>query len=349
MEDLVKPLLGVDYTALTYQAVEKFFVESRVESNFLEFKSFHERSNPEDIYKEIVKAACAFLNSEGGVLIWGAPVETKVDGKSQYILPLTPVQLNLEKDFLINKISGNIIPMPKDIMVSKLPCPNGFIYLFQIQKSSFSPHQTDNRYYMRLDGQKKIAPHHYIEALFKQIKFPTLGGYIKFDGVHKYLLGKRTLVRLSISVVLMNHSPLQNEEQVSFRLLSDHGMILGIGDRMPNDISDGGGESSSVDPSPLLHYGQPEITPLYFYFDISTMQTANFKCSLILFFSGRFSPLKTSEYKLDLGFWESLPFNETVKRGNEAVAGRSENNLMSDLKYGGNLTEQEQLDILLER
>ena len=27
---------------------------------------------------------------------------------------------------------------------------------------------------MRLDGQTRNAPHHYIEALFKQIKFPNL-------------------------------------------------------------------------------------------------------------------------------------------------------------------------------
>ena len=93
------------------------------------------------------------------------------------------------------------------------------IVIFEIQKSNYAPHQTSNTYYMRLDGQSKPAPHHYVEALFKQIRYPEIGGYIKFESLEKR--GSRFF--LKIKVIIINHSSLQNEEDISFTFTCNNG------------------------------------------------------------------------------------------------------------------------------
>ena len=56
---------------------------------------------------------------------------------------------------------------------------------------------------MRMDGQSRPAPHHYVEALFKQIKYPNLEGYIKFD---ELTLDDGTYY-LNISFIVFNYFP----------------------------------------------------------------------------------------------------------------------------------------------
>lgn len=107
------------------------------------------------------------LNSEGGVIIWGAPVEVKDEnGNTTAIGNLTPFDSNLDRDRLVNILTSSITPMPIGIKVQALQDGNNHsVFIIEVQKSIERPHQFDNRYYVRLDGQTRIAPHYLISAL----------------------------------------------------------------------------------------------------------------------------------------------------------------------------------------
>ena len=56
---------------LEYQDIENFFHEPREESTRLEFKSFPQKGDFNKCLEGVIIGICAFLNSEGGILIWG--------------------------------------------------------------------------------------------------------------------------------------------------------------------------------------------------------------------------------------------------------------------------------------
>jgi hypothetical protein len=61
-------ILGKNIESITIQDLEEFFTSEQEETSILEFKSGEVQL--EDVYKEIA----AFLNTERGLLIVGAPV-----------------------------------------------------------------------------------------------------------------------------------------------------------------------------------------------------------------------------------------------------------------------------------
>jgi predicted HTH transcriptional regulator len=73
-------------TDLKAEDLRRYFSEPKEESDKLEFKSFpliagkHDHSGERE--KAVLRTICAFLNTEGGILIWGAPkMQKKVGGK----------------------------------------------------------------------------------------------------------------------------------------------------------------------------------------------------------------------------------------------------------------------------
>ncbi|MBL0145403.1 MAG: putative DNA binding domain-containing protein [Chitinophagaceae bacterium] len=58
---------------LTIQDIESYFQQERIETDQLEFKSISQHGNLNDKILGIQRSICAFLNSSGGLLIWGAP------------------------------------------------------------------------------------------------------------------------------------------------------------------------------------------------------------------------------------------------------------------------------------
>lgn len=137
-----KSTFGKDIFDLTYQDIELYFQDEKEESLNIEFKSYVAQGSYKEKEKAIKKSVCALLNSEGGILIWGAPVETRdADGNTKASGVLTPFSTSLDKDKLINILSSSIIPMPLDIKVSFIDDGSGyFVVIFEIPKSIERPH-----------------------------------------------------------------------------------------------------------------------------------------------------------------------------------------------------------------
>ena len=95
---------GKSLDSLAYQDIEDFFKEAKEESTRIEFKSYAAgRGKFKDKLLGVIEGLCALLNSEGGILIWGAPEGQKIDGKKEEIFQgtLSPVDELKEKDGLI--------------------------------------------------------------------------------------------------------------------------------------------------------------------------------------------------------------------------------------------------------
>jgi hypothetical protein len=167
--------------------VQDFFAEAKVETDTLEFKSFggNEKGGLDQKYAALFRTISGFLNSNGGLLIWGAPKDEELrrnDGLKEKLFKgeLSPVPLQIEKDAFIVKAVTSISPSPQGISFHSIPMENNaWIYLIEVLPSQYPPHQYDGRYYMRLDGHNRIAPHHYIEALMKQIRMPNVTGLVQ--------------------------------------------------------------------------------------------------------------------------------------------------------------------------
>ncbi|MET3115392.1 hypothetical protein AAKU52_003141 [Pedobacter sp. CG_S7] len=306
--------LGKALHELNYEDIETFFKQEHIESETLEFKSYSTKGAFDDqLNKGIIRGINAFLNSSGGILIWGSPVGTKPEGRSEEIFvgELSPVNILKEKDALINMISSRISPLPIGISVQILEREENYLYVFEVQQSISKPHQFNERYYVRLDGQSKPAPHYLVDALFKQIKYPEIGGYIKFEKANYDDLGNLTL---SISVFICNFSQLQNEEKISYQIV----VVPGTIDRNGNGVY----HSELTD---VLHFGKPIRNG--FNISITGHEYIN-KLSIIKFmlsFGGKLSPAKISSYTLKL---KQLPDNH--KNANSLITEIEENVLFSD-------------------
>lgn len=209
---------GKDLNQILLKDIETFFNIEKEESDKIEFKSFHSKAKESDSLYGIQKTIAGFLNSEGGLLIWGAPVGKPHNNnpkKKVFKGDLTPVATEYDKDSIISKIVSSFTPLPIGILFHTIKGNSGFIYLFEISKSAYSPHQFDNRYFMRLDGQTIPAPHHYVEALMKRISFPKLKGFIRvesFNTMENY--DKKFMMYLTIEYGITNLSPFQNERDI---------------------------------------------------------------------------------------------------------------------------------------
>src|SRR3954466_7102658 len=154
------------------------------------------------------------LNSEGGLIIWGAPRGIPVSGKKEKIYKgeLSPLDALIEKDAFVSKVTNLITPSAKGIIFQRLEKGDKYVYLIEVQQSQYSPHQYHNTYYMRIDGQTRPAPHHYIEALFQKISYPNLEGKLILDAVSSQLDLLYTSLRIKIDI--SNKSMFQNEHDI---------------------------------------------------------------------------------------------------------------------------------------
>ncbi|MET3537211.1 ATP-binding protein [Chryseobacterium limigenitum] len=99
-------ILGKNIFDLNYQDIEVFFQSEKEENLNLEFKSYVNLGQYKEKENVIKKSVCALLNSEGGIIIWGAPVEIRdADGNTKASGALTPFSTTLDKDRLINIFS----------------------------------------------------------------------------------------------------------------------------------------------------------------------------------------------------------------------------------------------------
>jgi hypothetical protein len=331
---------------LEYKDLENFFIEEKDETNNIEFKSYSAaHGNFNKNIDGVIRGICAFLNSDGGVLIWGAPEGIKVEGRKEKVFKgeLSPVPELREKDWLINKISDTISPLPIGINVKSLEKEGNYIYVFEVQQSTYSPHQFRNIYYARLDGQTKPAPHYLIEALYKKITYPHIEGYIKPDKI----FNDGNNYFLDITIFIFNFSELQNEENVSFRLMCPQGIFTKS--QVPqhqNMYLYDGHQLIHKDLIDVLHFGAPNMhTERIMFNPHKLVNDFENKVQLLLSFGGRFSPLKTSDYKFD---FSKIDWNKQDDP-NYLISEMKENILSSDFQKEIGSTREKTLEMILKR
>jgi hypothetical protein len=292
--DYCTPHFGKSLNELTKEDIQNYFNIERTETDQIEFKSFSGQINIDKI-EHINTAICALLNSNGGVLIWGAPEGKKVEGKKEKVFKgeLTFSSTSIEKDTLISKISDKIIPLPNNIRVKELA--DNKLFVFEIDQSEYAPHQTGNIYYMRIDGQSRPAPHHYVDALFKKVKYPNIECYAKFDFEYNRR-DNQLIIRFSLG--LFNWSPLMNEENLSIRIVTNTGAIGSHAWTETIKRSNDGKEYSNTNLSNVFSYGEPVIhSDVIIIHNHERMNNENI---VIVSFGGKFSPRKFSMYQLHL-------------------------------------------------
>src|SRR5258708_14850149 len=107
-----KLYLGKEPSDLTYADIENYFTDEKDESNKIEYKSYHSPDEKNHTEKEngVIRAICGLLNSEGGLVIWGAPIGQTVTGKKEKVFKaaLSPAEKLIEKDSFINRVTDLI-------------------------------------------------------------------------------------------------------------------------------------------------------------------------------------------------------------------------------------------------
>jgi predicted HTH transcriptional regulator len=140
-----KLIFGKEIVDLDIDDIVNYFNHPKEEGNKLEFKSFtlnpNSKNDLEEKENKIMKTICGFLNSEGGLLIWGAPSTNKVDGKPVCLGDLKPIDREYYKDQVMDMIANTIIPSPQGVLFASYSHNGGFVYLFEVPRSEFAPHQ----------------------------------------------------------------------------------------------------------------------------------------------------------------------------------------------------------------
>ncbi|GAB4039514.1 AlbA family DNA-binding domain-containing protein [Spirosoma jeollabukense] len=289
-----------------------YFSTEHDESLTLEFKSFHQKEG--DIrHKEngVLRTICGFLNSNGGLLIWGAPIGTKkANGQKVFTGDLSPVEKHYTRDDFIRMVSNRIIPFVAPVQFRDIEIEAGkFVYLIDVPESEAKPHQFDNIYYMRLDGQTKIAPHYIIDALFKQVKIPSLKVFLRLDEF-THLSGEVTYnsVNLLMTCFLINSSRFVHEYEPYYILQPGAGGII---NKATNEVEKFR-HIYEIPSLKILTYNLPVIRQEIFHLTMDQHyewcdKSLSIPITIVgggrlspLVSSGRLSPLVSSSYELEL-------------------------------------------------
>jgi predicted HTH transcriptional regulator len=127
-------------TNIKYNDVVHYFSEPKDENDKIEYKSFVEnpKDNQTEREKKILQSICGFLNSDGGLIIWGAPKGKKVPPKKEKIFQreLDMVEYLYEKDAFISKITDSITPAPRGILFHRIDKGDKHIYILEIPHSA---------------------------------------------------------------------------------------------------------------------------------------------------------------------------------------------------------------------
>lgn len=316
--------------SLSYADLTEFFKKKQDENLNLEFKSFIGTGDYNKKENTIKKTVCGMLNSEGGVIVWGAPQESKdAHGNTSAQGDLTPFNSKLDKDRLVNILSSSITPLPIGIKVHEIQNEAGLsVFVIDCPKSLGKPHQFDNLYFIRLDGQTRIAPHYLISALMKSTDFPELRGHVRLKRVEND--GNNFI--LEFNRLLFNASPYINELNVRMRVVVH-----------PGDIYVHGQDHGAlfVDDYPLLSNGAPFLTPIMVKIPFNRIHE-NFE--IFFQFGGEKSPSKISRYVYTFNAG-SLQFGSVIDES-KFINEKDENGLPSDVSSN---TVEQNIDFLLSQ
>lgn len=331
---------GKSLTDLDIEDIKLYFAEERIETDQLEFKSINPEGNISSKFVGIQKTTCAFLNSSGGLIIWGAPEGQKRTDKKEkiFIGELTYFDTILEKDNIVSKISDSIIPLPNGIRVKILSENINSVVLIEIDPSEYSPHQNLDTFFMRIDGQTKPAPHHYIEALFKKIKYPNIEAYLKITNIEP----TETLYIVTFNVYFFNWSPLQNEEHLSFRIVADGIFKRSTTHMYQHLFIANGHEFYKENAKDIFYFGEPILESEDLLFEKTKLRQNENIGRVIISFGGRFSPRKSCEYFFD---FTKVLLNEP----NNIITKKKENILSKDLHDEKGMTKDLILKAFMEK
>ncbi len=178
----IQKIFGKSLDNISLKDLEDFFLQEQEETDILEFKSG--KVEIIDIYKEIT----AFLNTEGGILIIGAPREEKIlVGKNHKSICKGALTFSSfrNKDWIMQKIASNISPIPTNLKIKEFFCEKGAVFIIEVSQSSTPPHQcsSDGRYYIRMEREAKPAPHGLVQSLFEKRRKPELSADFKIQKI----------------------------------------------------------------------------------------------------------------------------------------------------------------------
>ncbi len=324
-------IFGKDLYDLEYNDIVQFFNEEKEETLNLEFKSYPPQGNHNDKENAVFKAICGLLNSEGGIVVWGAPVETRdAQGNTSAAGALTPFSTTLDRDRLINKVSSVVVSLAIGIRVQKLDDPNGnSIFIIEVEKSNFKPHQFKDKYYIRLDGQTKVAPHYLISAMMKSVDFPVVRGHIRLKNVD--LQGNNVI--LTFRKLLFNTSEFNNDINFFYRIVAIPGVINIGGDAYQGDYTN--------DSLKIMSHGRPSMSEFRLIIPSNALLARNSEVDIVINFGGEKSPSKVSTYKYS---FTNLNLGE-VANENIFLVEKNENSLPSD---ANNKSSDESINELLD-
>lgn len=204
MRKLIHDFFGTDWENLSFSDIEKFFSVTRQESQFLESKSYHSFSSQ---FNELVESIVAMLNAEGGLIVYGGP--PPVHAKSEDLqTTLQPITESLDDRTLQQKFYGRIEPYPSGIECKLLKGKKGSVLLILVNRSATPPYMAKEKGYLyRVDRHKRIAPHHYVEALMKKHVYPNiLFELYTFDNTLKHTQDRLIFVQLGLNFSIKNKS-----------------------------------------------------------------------------------------------------------------------------------------------
>ena len=147
---------------------------------------------------------------------------------------------------------------------------------------------------MRADGQTIVAPHHYIEALFKQVSYPILTGKAQLRSANRQIIekGGRFFVECEVNVIVENKSMYLNEKNLSISLAVDNTYQT-----LRDEIY------------LVVHYGKPIIKVEKIHLPIQYIYSLN-RSEVTLMFGGEKSPIRVSRYLLEFKLDNSKMIDE---------------------------------------
>ena len=201
MKSYCELILGKDIYEITQDDLLNYFEEEQDETNLIEFKS-----GKVDLLK-LCKEICAFLNTEGGIIIVGAPKETKKEIKKQVYNVCQGDLTDSEfpnKDWLYKKIYANITPPPTKLKIQEI-VKDTKQFIIEVNQSTNPPHQlnAEGRYYIRIEREAKAAPHGIVQALFNKRLKPQPYASFTINSINDF--------NQQIDIVIANNSTITAE------------------------------------------------------------------------------------------------------------------------------------------
>ena len=190
--------------------IVEFFSVEQEESQHLEFKSYSQSPQRRvKILPQIADSLSAFSNSDGGVLIWGSPIEQLEKDKSDKVirryckgevqgLPLTDL------DSIGRGLRDKLSPTISHLRVKDFRIGEKMVVVFEVKESDIPIMSSDKSFWIRNNFEKSKASFAMVDYLFRKRKYPDL--FLKVSSISQSFpkVGK---INLRIDFEVFNNSP----------------------------------------------------------------------------------------------------------------------------------------------